>query len=169
MALPTYAEMREARRQILAVKNPEAQDALFTVLGLVHQVAEQLVLERLPNGEYAWLRSEVAGAVAMGPAIVYEVSDFYGSHGIQNYMNGVTTHPFQFAVDVLPGVDNLFVFASPEPASPQFTTNTLYPRWWMVDPYLCYISADVFNQHPSFPPPIEPVTTVQRSSVWWWM
>jgi hypothetical protein len=58
MPLPTYEHMREARRQVLAVTDPQAQDALFTVLGLVHQVVEELVLERLPNGEYAWLRPE---------------------------------------------------------------------------------------------------------------
>lgn len=39
-ALP-YEDMREARRQILAVKDPQAQAALFTVLGLLQQLAER--------------------------------------------------------------------------------------------------------------------------------
>jgi hypothetical protein len=33
--------MREARRQILAVEDPKAQAALFTLLGLLHQLATQ--------------------------------------------------------------------------------------------------------------------------------
>jgi len=37
-----YDDMREARRQILAVTDPQAQDALFTVLGLLNQLAERL-------------------------------------------------------------------------------------------------------------------------------
>ena len=37
-----YADLRNVRRQILAVKDPEAQAALFTLLGLVHQLAEQV-------------------------------------------------------------------------------------------------------------------------------
>ena len=43
-----YEDLREARRQILAVKDPEAQAALFTVLGLLHQLAEELERSKRP-------------------------------------------------------------------------------------------------------------------------
>jgi hypothetical protein len=43
-----YEDLRAARRQILAVKDPEAQAALFTVLGLLHQLAEELERSKRP-------------------------------------------------------------------------------------------------------------------------
>jgi len=44
-----YDDMREARRQILAVTDPQAQDALFTVLGLLNQLAERLDRQPVQN------------------------------------------------------------------------------------------------------------------------
>jgi hypothetical protein len=35
-------DMREARRQIMAITDPTAQTALFTLLGLLQQLAERL-------------------------------------------------------------------------------------------------------------------------------
>lgn len=43
-----YEDLREARRQILAVTDPQAQGALFTVLGLLHQLAEELERSERP-------------------------------------------------------------------------------------------------------------------------
>ena len=43
-----YEDLREARRQILAVEDPKAQAAPFTVLGLLHQLAEELEKSRCP-------------------------------------------------------------------------------------------------------------------------
>lgn len=43
----TYPEMREARQQILAVKDPEAQTALFTLLGLIYKLVGNLDEVRL--------------------------------------------------------------------------------------------------------------------------
>jgi hypothetical protein len=37
-----YEDLREARRQIADVEDPKAQEALFTLLGLVHQLEEQI-------------------------------------------------------------------------------------------------------------------------------
>jgi hypothetical protein len=44
-----YDDMRAARRQILAVQDPQAQDALFTVLGLLARLAEQLDRQPVQN------------------------------------------------------------------------------------------------------------------------
>jgi hypothetical protein len=43
-----YEDLREARRQILAVEDPKTQAALFTLLGLLHQVAEHLERGKQP-------------------------------------------------------------------------------------------------------------------------
>jgi hypothetical protein len=43
-----YDDMREARRQILAVQDPQAQTALFTLLGLLDKVAEDLERRKAP-------------------------------------------------------------------------------------------------------------------------
>jgi hypothetical protein len=37
-----YEDVREARRQIMAVEDPKAQEALFTLLGMFHQLEEQI-------------------------------------------------------------------------------------------------------------------------------
>lgn len=39
---------REMRRQILAVDDPKTQDILFSLLGYVHELAEQLEESRQP-------------------------------------------------------------------------------------------------------------------------
>ena len=44
-----YDDMREARRQILAVQDPQAQTALFTVLGLLAQLAARLDRQPVQN------------------------------------------------------------------------------------------------------------------------
>lgn len=42
MTVIAYEDLREARRQVLAVNDPQAQTALFTLLGLLNQLAETL-------------------------------------------------------------------------------------------------------------------------------
>lgn len=37
-----YDEMREARRQVMAVTDTAAQDALFTLLGLIDRLTQEL-------------------------------------------------------------------------------------------------------------------------------
>lgn len=44
----TYEDLREARRQILAVEDSKAQAALFTVLDLLHQLAEEIGRSKRP-------------------------------------------------------------------------------------------------------------------------
>lgn len=48
MTVLAREDLREARRQILAVEDPKAQTALFTVLGLLHQLAEELERSKRP-------------------------------------------------------------------------------------------------------------------------
>ncbi len=40
--LPAYEHLRNARREVLAVNDPDAQAALFTLLGLIDMLANAI-------------------------------------------------------------------------------------------------------------------------------